>query len=221
MPLSAQEARRVYDRIGRLQDSQAFYEDVAVDRMIGLSDFAGAVAVFELGCGTGRLARRLLDGHLPPEATYLATDVSPRMVQIAEERLRPWAGRANVALLDAGARNLPGETGAFDRFVATYVFDLLDEDHARWILDEAARLLGSDGRLCAVGITSGTDGHSRLVMSAWEAIAARFPQILGGCRPIDLRRLMDPGRWIIEASEVVTRWGISSQLVVASPVNAS
>jgi ubiquinone/menaquinone biosynthesis C-methylase UbiE len=215
MPLSAQEARRVYDRIGRLQDTQAFYEEVAIDRMIALSDLAGAGAVFELGCGTGRLARRLLAGHLPRETTYLATDVSTRMVQIAAERLRPWARRASVSLLDPATRSLPGQSAAFDRFIATYVFDLLEEGDARWLLDEASRLLGPDGRLCAVGITPGPRGPSRLVMRAWDAIATRFPRVVGGCRPIDLRRLLDPGHWVIDASEIVTRWGVSSQVVVA------
>lgn len=219
MPLSAQEARQAYDRIGRLQDSQAFYEDIAIDRMIARSDLARAGAVFELGCGTGRLAQRLLAGQLPPEATYLATDVSTRMVEIAEERLRPWAGRASVALLDPATRSLPGATGGFDRLIAAYVFDLLARDDARRLLDEAVRLLGPDGRLCAVGITPGSGGCSRPVMAVWKAIASRFPRAVGGCRPIDLSRLIDPGRWAIDANEVVTRWGISSQIVVARSVN--
>lgn len=215
MPLSAHAARQAYDRIGRLQDSQAFYEDVAIDRMIARSDLAGARAVFELGCGTGRLAQRLLAEQLPADATYLATDVTTRMVELAEGRLSPWAERARVALLDPPTRQLPGASGAFDRFLATYVFDLLERDDARLLLDEAARLLDSGGRLCAVGITPGRGGCSRPVMAAWGAVASRFPWAIGGCRPTDLRRLIDDERWVIEASEVVTRWAISSQVVVA------
>ena len=215
MPLSAQEARQVYDRVGRLQDSQAVYEDAAVDRMIALSDLGSATAVFELGCGTGRLAERLLADHLPAEATYLATDVSTRMSRIAERRLRPWAGRASVALLEPDARQLPAATGAFDRFIATYVLDLLEEDAARRSLDEAARLLREGGRLSVVGITPGPSGLTRMVMSAWSRIATRFPRVVGGCRPIDVRALMDAARWVVDTDEVVTRWGISSQVLVA------
>ncbi len=217
MTLSPEEAARVYDRIGRLQDSQAFYEDAAIDRMITLADFPHAGSVFELGCGTGRLARRLLAGHLPPDAKYLATDVSTRMVHIAEGRLSPWASRASVVALEPAARGLPGQTGAFDRFVATYVFDLLDNGDARRLLDEAARLLDSDGRLCVVGITPGPKGMTRWVMRGWGVIAKRLPRLVGGCRPIDLRGLLDPERWNLEASEVVTRWAASSQVVVAEP----
>ena len=221
MPLSDLQARRVYDRIGRLQDSQAFYEDAAVERMLALGDLASATAVFELGCGTGRLARRLLAERLPPAATYVSTDISPRMTQIAEARLGPWAGRARVVTLEPGGERLPGDDGAFDRFVATYVFDLLEERDTGRLLDEAARLLGRGGLLCAVGITAGPGGLTRFVMNGWAKIAARVPELVGGCRPIDLRPHLSTERWAITASEVVTRWAVSSQVVVARRTDAT
>ena len=56
MPLTAEQARRVYDRIGCAQDTQAFYEDAAVIRLAQLGAFERARSVFELGCGTGRFA---------------------------------------------------------------------------------------------------------------------------------------------------------------------
>lgn len=183
--------------------------------MVSLGDLAAAGAIFELGCGTGRLARRLLAEELPPQATYLATDISPRMAGIAGERLARWPERSRVAVLDPAAGQLPGGVGAFDRFIATYVFDLLDQVEARRLLAEAARLLSEDGLLCLVGITPGHRGPSRLVMGAWSRIAARFPRAVGGCRPIDARSLLDPGQWTVRADETVTRWGVSSQVVVA------
>jgi ubiquinone/menaquinone biosynthesis C-methylase UbiE len=220
VPLSAEQARRVYDRIGLLQDSQAFYEDAAVERMIALGDLAAATSVFELGCGTGRLGRRLLAGH-SPVATYLATDVSPRMARIAERRLRPWADRAKVIALEPGVERLPGDDGGFDRFLATYVFDLLEERDAQGLLAEAHRLLGGDGRLCAVSITGGRSGASRVLMSALAAVAESFPPLVGGCRPIDLTRLLDRERWVVTASEVVISWAVSSQIVVARAADGS
>lgn len=216
MPLSDLQAREVYDRIGRVQDSQAFYEDAPVERMVALSDLAHATAVVELGCGTGRLARSLLAEHLPPQATYLATDISPRMARIAQARLRPWGDRARVVTLQPGRERLPGDDGAFDRFIATYVLDLLERSIARRMLDEAARLVCPGGRLCLAGITPGPRGLTRLVMSGWGAFANRFPRIVGGCRPIDARPLLDGERWTAMMSEVVTRWAVSSQVVVAT-----
>jgi hypothetical protein len=54
--LSPDEARKVYDRIGRAQDTQAFYEDRATAELIPHLELADAQSVFEFGCGTGRFA---------------------------------------------------------------------------------------------------------------------------------------------------------------------
>ena len=57
--LSHAAARALYDRIGRWQDTQRFYEDRATGDLIAHADLHQAQAVFEFGVGTGRLADRL------------------------------------------------------------------------------------------------------------------------------------------------------------------
>lgn len=42
--------------------------------------FETATHVFELGCGTGRFAERLLERHLPATARYKGIDLGPTMV---------------------------------------------------------------------------------------------------------------------------------------------
>ena len=69
--LSPTEAKEFYDRFGSRQDRQGFYEDAALDRLIRYGDFASSRRVFELGCGTGRLAHRLLTHELPEESFYV------------------------------------------------------------------------------------------------------------------------------------------------------
>jgi len=100
--LAPDQARRVYDRIGSLQDSQAFYEDRATDLLVEYGEFASARRVFEFGCGTGRFAARLLAQELPFEAAYDAVDLSPNMVRLAKERLAPFAPRVRVEVSDGG-----------------------------------------------------------------------------------------------------------------------
>ena len=95
--LSHAEARKAYDRIGPLQDSQAFYEDQATDVLLQHGAFNTAAAVFEFGCGTGRFAERLLRDFLPPAAHYRGVDVSPRMVDLARTRLNPYGARLHTA----------------------------------------------------------------------------------------------------------------------------
>ena len=96
--VKAAQARAVYDRIGRAQDWQ-FYQDRAVARLLTDRAPPTAHAVFEFGCGTGRLAVRMLE-VAPPTARYLGVDVSPVMVGLAANRLAVWGDRA----LDGPAR---------------------------------------------------------------------------------------------------------------------
>jgi len=113
--LSLHQARSVYDRIGRIQDWQAFYEDATINRLVANAALAGDQTIFEFGCGTGRLAARLL-GALPPTVNYLGVDISPVMINLATGRLAAWAGRAKVVLVD-GSLPLPADDGpALRRF---------------------------------------------------------------------------------------------------------
>ena len=220
MPLGAEHARRVYDRIGRAQDTQRFYEDAATSRLAELGAFAGARSVLELGCGTGRFAASLLRDRLPDDARYLGVDVSPRMVALSRERLGEWAPRAEVVLIDPPALELPGDDGGFDRFVAAYVFDLLTVEDARRLLAQAQRLTDHSGLLCVAGLTHGITRTTRPVSRAWEAVAKRWPSLLGGCRPVELSELLAPGSWRVRDREVIARWGAPSEVVVADKPEA-
>jgi ubiquinone/menaquinone biosynthesis C-methylase UbiE len=217
VPLDAEGARRFYDRLGRLQDTQAFYENAATARLVKLGCFAQARSVFELGCGTGRFGAQLLATTLPADTRYLGVDVSSTMVGLARARLARWAPRAEVRSLELPATTLPGDDGAFDRFAATYVLDLLPTEESYLLIAEARRLLGPDGRLAMVSLTHGETGASRLVSRAWGAVSRRWPGLVGGCRPISLRDLLADDDWRVEQREVVTTWGIPSEVLVAHP----
>ena len=60
--LTPAQAMQFYDRMGARQDWSRFYEAAAIDRMIEQGDFGNAQRVVEFGCGTGRIAERLLAG---------------------------------------------------------------------------------------------------------------------------------------------------------------
>ena len=213
--LTAEQARRVYDRIGRAQDWQRVYEDAATADLVAHAGFDTADAVVELGCGTGRFAAELLARHLRAEATYAAVELSPRMVALASDRLWRWRDRATVSLVD-GHATIPARDYAADRFVANYVFDLLDPEETRSKLAEARRVLAPGGLLCAAGLTSGEHGVARNVSRAWRGIWARWPALVGGCRPVRLVDALDPAAWEINHHRVVVAWGIPSEVVIAT-----
>lgn len=214
--LSPMEAARVYDRIGRFQDWQSFYEGPAVDDLVAHLHLRAADAVFELGCGTGALVARLFAEHLPAKATYLGVDVSPHMVRLSRERLHRWADRARVEIAD-GSLPLPGDDGVYSHFLAIYVVDLLSEEYARAVVREAARLLRSGGRMGLVSLTQGHSRGARLVSGAWGALWGFAPRLTGGCRPVHLEPLLE-GEWVTEHRALVETWGVSSEVIVATPI---
>jgi len=217
--LSHEEARAFYDRFGSKQDSQAFYEDRAVEDLIGHADLAHAVRVLEFGCGTGRLALRLLSRELPREARYLGLDVSSTMVALASSRLSPYRDRAEVRPSD-GSVALPVPDASVDRVVSTYVTDLLSDADVGALLGEARRVLVPDGRLCLVGITHGVGLVGRVVSRGWSAVHRLLPSLVGGCRPMSLAPRVTGPDWAIVHSAVIQAWGIPSEVLVAGPADA-
>ncbi len=152
--VSHAQARWIYDRIGRWQDTRPLSERRALDALVERAAFERAGAVLEFGCGTGRLAARLLAERLPAGARYLGLDVSPRMVGLARAAVAPWGDRARVEQTD-GSMDLPADDGACDRFVSTYVLDLLSPEDAARLLDEAHRVLRPGGLLALASLTPG------------------------------------------------------------------
>ena len=217
--LSHQEARRVYDRIGARQDTQAFYEDVATRELLRHGDFASAVAVFEFGCGTGRFARTLLDHHLGPTATYRGVDVSPNLVGLAQRRLAAFADRARVVLTD-GEPPTSEPPASFDRFVSNYVFDLLSEADIAAVVSEAHRMLRPGGLLLLASLSPGHGVVSRAVIGVWSFLHGVDPRLVAGCRPIQLLRFLEEGRWKIRHHRALSPFGLPCEAVVAESLPA-
>lgn len=112
------------------------------------------------------------------------------MVDLSKKRIDSWPDRAHVVQID-GSLPLPAADGSADRFVASYVPDLLPHHYAQQIIDNAHRILAPDGLTCLASLTS---GKSRLALSPRAGSAY----------------------WTLESATNIQSWGAPSQLVVAS-----
>jgi ubiquinone/menaquinone biosynthesis C-methylase UbiE len=212
--LSHQQAKAFYDRFGRKQDWQSFYEDTATEALLQNGEFDKAGAVFEFGCGTGRFAQRLLERHLPVDARYVGVDISETMVALAKERLARFGSRAEVRLID-GSPRLAFQQSSCDRFVSTYVLDLLTIADIRAVLQEAWRVLSEDGLLGLVSLTHGFTPVSRVVEGMWMTLYAIRPRLVGGCRPIALSELVTGPGWKVRYDGTFSNYGVPSEVLVA------
>ena len=216
--LSHDQAARFYDLLGAGLDTQAFYEDAALRELVAHLKMEDSRAILEFGCGTGRVAAELFESLLSPQATYLGMDVSRTMVALAKARLERWSGRTVVRQCDGDPRIWAAD-GSFDRFICTYVLDLLSDDDIRAVLGEAHRVLTPDGLLGIASLTNGRTPGPRLVSAIWRGLHTISPWLVGGCRPIVIERFLTESAWIIECANVVSRFGVPSEIVVARPVS--
>lgn len=185
-----------YDELGAGQDCESWYEDPAFDDLCAMCAFEDASSVVEIGCGTGRFARRLFDSHLPGHAVYEGFDISSEMVALTAAALEPYRARARVRRCDA-VEGLAVPDGRADRVVLTFVLDLLSAREAEAVLAEAARVLGEGGLLCATSLDHGAGLLPRLRSLGWSLVHRVRPLAVGGCRPISLPERLRSG-WEVE-----------------------
>jgi ubiquinone/menaquinone biosynthesis C-methylase UbiE len=214
MVLKPSEAKAFYDRFGKKQDTQSFYEDPATRALIARARLDEAEKVFEFGCGTGRFASRILAGHLQASATYLGCDLSSTMVGLATQRLAMYGKRAQVFQSD-GTVHFPIADHSVDRVISTYVLDLLSEEDIEEFFPEAHRVLVVGGLLCLVSLTEGTTFLSRVVSSLWRSVFRLRASLVGGCRPLLLERYLNPSLWLPEYRKVFIAYGVPSEVLVA------
>jgi ubiquinone/menaquinone biosynthesis C-methylase UbiE len=129
--------------------------------------------------------------------------------------LDPWRERASVEL-SSGAMHLACPPDRFDRFVVTYVLDLLPVEDIRVLLSEARRVLLPASPICLVSLTFGATRMARILTRLWQTTYRSVPRLVGGCRPIELREWLLPDDWNIRHRNVVTAFGVSSEVVVAA-----
>jgi len=224
MVLTPTQARSFYNRFGSKQDSQSFYEDAALDELIAQADFAQAKAIFEFGCGTGRFALRLLSQVLTQSCSYHAIDISDTMVNIAAERLAPFAPRAKVELTPPVAQREPLQFPlthhSVDRVVSTYVLDLLSDQQIYQVLRESHRVLSAQGKLCLVSLGQGEHWLPKLVSRVWNGIFRISPTIVGGCRPLALTHYIDNNAWRVDFHRQIAQFSVPSEVLIATPISS-
>lgn len=217
-----------YNWFGSLQDWQRFYEAPSVDIMLKHCDIQQDSNIFEFGFGTGYLANELLMKY--SKASYIGVDVSATMYNLTNDRL------SNNKLIDSkrydlrlakdtiGVLNaLPNDS--IDRFISTYVFDLLSKNSMAAIISALKMKLKKDGKICLVSMTNKVNKDENLlvkmVLNGWNTISRFCPICMGGCRPIDLNYpfQVQYNLFSVTYESINIEWGLPSQILIAERVS--
>ncbi len=114
----------------------------ATDVLVDYARPTLGMKILDLASGTGEPAITLAS-RIGPEGHVVALDLSPELLQIAEERGRE-RHLTNLTTRQADANNLPFPDQSFDLITSRFGVMFLDEDALR----EACRVLRPSSRAC-------------------------------------------------------------------------
>lgn len=203
--ISRQQARQLYDQLGRRLDRAARYEQRAKQRALDLLGLAPGQRVLHIGVGTGAEHAALL-ARAGPAGCVVGYDLSGGMLRLTRQR-------ADTPLCQGDAARLPFADHSFDRLFSAYMLDLLPAPEIARALAEFRRVLRPGGRLALVSLTEGAGLASRLFVAGWKLGFRLSPQRYGGCRPLLLAGLLGQAGFAAERHVVVQR-GFPSELLV-------
>jgi hypothetical protein len=139
------------------------------------------------------------------------------MVDLASERLATFGTRATVALSNGGPP-VAEATASYDRFVSNFVLDLLSEHDIRGVIAEAHRILVPNGLLGLCSLTAGFNAPTRFVAGILSSVHRLRPQLIGGCRALELQDFLPPSQWQVRHVVRVAPLCVPLQAVVAQRV---
>ena len=138
------------------------------------------------------------------------------MIGLVTQRIAPYADRAKVIRSD-GSMQISFPDHSIDRVVCVYLFDILPEDDIRQTIAAAHRMLVPGGKLCLTSLSEGVTVASRVVSTLWAFAFRLHSALVGGCRPIKLAPLFDPQSWSLDRCNVVVKFGVPTEVVIATP----
>jgi ubiquinone/menaquinone biosynthesis C-methylase UbiE len=203
--ISRDEARRIYDRLGRRLDRADRFEGRAKALALDLLGTAPGQRVLHVGVGTGA-EHAALQRAVAPQGLVVGCDLSRGMLQLTR-------ARADTPLCEGDAARLPLRPDQFDRLFSAYMLDLIPLAEIPLVLAEFRRVLRPGGRIVLVSLTTGADPLSRMFVAAWTLAYRLDPRRLGGCRPLTLAELLSQAGFAVERHVVVQR-GFPSEVLV-------
>lgn len=149
--IDKEKVRRHFDRHAGSYDQYAVVQRTMTDSLLEQALQRKAPEdvrrIIEIGCGTGLLTGKLLDAY--PNASVLAIDLSPQMVELTRRRYsRSAAGRLKVLVGDAEGvddESVLKERNQADLIISSAVFQWFDEPERT--LKAWLGQLGRDGLL--------------------------------------------------------------------------
>ncbi|HTM19930.1 MAG TPA: methyltransferase domain-containing protein [Kofleriaceae bacterium] len=199
----------VYARVARVYDLwAAATESRARARTLELAGIRDGERILEIAVGTGgtfaEVVRRI------PGGTNTGIDLTPEMLARARAKAEATGVPHTLEVGDATA--LSFADGAFDLVLNAYMFDLLPEGDFARVLGEMRRVLRPGGRLVLTNMARGRHLRHRV----YELVYRLRPELLGGCRGVELRPHLQAAGFRVDHEEYLSQLGFPTEILVAT-----
>lgn len=208
---SRPDAKRAYDRASRWSRLEEPFERRATAAGLELLGVQPAERVLELGCGAGA-ALVALARSVGPTGRVVGLDLSPRMLRLADVRLRRAGLSARARVLLGDAAEIPFPDASFDAAFMSFTLELFDTPEIPLVLAECRRVLRPGGRIAVVSLSR--SAPVRWPTRLYERLHDRFPATLD-CRPIHPRLAVLAAGFEDVRSKPLPLWGLRAEAVVA------
>jgi ubiquinone/menaquinone biosynthesis C-methylase UbiE len=209
---SKAQARVTYDRISRWYDLlEGVWEKKSRESARRRLEVKAGEKVLEIGFGPGHdlIALAQLVGE---NGKVFGVDLSPKMLQIAQARLKDRGLTDHVDLRLGDAVQLPIETGSLDAVFIGFTLELFDTSEIPQVLNECCRVLRPGGRIDVVSLSK-AGGASRM-RDLYEWGHEHFPNLLD-CRPIYVKKALRAAGFQILDSVQTSLMGLPVENVLA------
>lgn len=209
--LDLERSRYNYARVASFYDFWGWLtERKAAQLVFELAAFRPADRVLDIACGTGQFLVKILDRVT--DGYVLGVDLSEDMLARAQKRLAAFPAErlelriANVLELEADANG-----DGFDVLINNFMVDLMPETEFEHLAQIYHNLLKPGGRLAMATFAA---GHSQL-NHLWGRVAARWPDLLAGCRPVAFVPYLEKAGFTIRQVTDVSQNTFPAQVILA------
>ena len=133
--------KQEYDRLAPIYDRRwQNYISKSLSFLLNFADIDTSAIILDLACGTGELAKLLLEQN--PQQQITGVDISESMLEIAHNKLDTYS---NVSLLRASVTSLPFDNDSFDLIICANAFHYFENPELA--LTEMKRVLKPKGEV--------------------------------------------------------------------------